>query len=46
MRTVEEIVREHLKASLEVRKSFKKSPRKAKEFLKRIGALKSSIPKR
>jgi len=38
--TVEEIVAEHIKASREVRASFKASPQEAREYLIRIGYLK------
>lgn len=37
--TVEEIVAEHIKASREVRASFKGNPQKAREYLIRIGYL-------
>ncbi len=37
--TVDEIVKEHLKASRKIRKSFKGSPAKARKLLIEIGVL-------
>ncbi len=37
--TVDEIVAEHIKASRQVRASFKGNPKKAREYLIRIGYL-------
>ena len=37
--TVDEIVAEHIKASREMRASFKGNPQKAREYLIRIGYL-------
>jgi hypothetical protein len=40
MVTVDQIVREHVKASRQFRKSIKGSPAKARAFLVRVGVLK------
>lgn len=39
MTTIADMVREHIKASREIRRSFKGSPQRAKQFLIRAGIL-------